>query len=137
MAYFDHTGLQQQMPWRLQSHGTQTFIKNFPWLHQALEIGGVAVMDEIDISIHPLVLPEILRWFQDSARNPRGAQMWMTCHAASLLEELRKEEVFFCEKDSRGRASVYGLKDIQSVRRADNHHKKYLSGTYGAVPRIG
>ena len=137
MAYFDHEGLQQPMPWQLESHGTRTFVKYFPLLHMALDTGGVAVIDEIDISIHPLVLPEIVRWFHDEKRNPKKAQLWITCHAASLLEELLKEEVFFCEKDSQGRGSVYGLQDIQDVRRTDNRYRKYLSGAYGAVPQIG
>jgi uncharacterized protein len=137
IALFDHEGLQRPMPWVLQSHGTRNFIKYFPLLILALANGGVAVVDEIDISIHPLVLPEIVRWFHDPKRNPNKAQLWMSCHAASLLEELQKEEVFFCEKDSQGRTSVYGLQDIQNVRRTDNRYRKYLSGVYGAVPRLG
>jgi hypothetical protein len=137
MAFFEHEGLQQAMPWALESHGTRNFIKYFPLLHMALQKGGVAIIDEIDVSIHPLVLPEIIRWFHDPRRNPHKAQLWMTCHAASLLEDLLKEEVFFCEKDTRGRTSIYGLQDIQNVRRADNRYRKYLSGVYGAVPHIG
>lgn len=137
MAYFDHEGLQQAMPWQLESHGTRNFIKYFPLIDLALQNGGVAVIDEMDISIHPLVLPEIVRWFHDEERNPKHAQLWMSCHAASLLDDLLKEEVFFCEKDRHGRTSVYGLQDIQDVRRTDNRYKKYLSGVYGSVPQIG
>jgi hypothetical protein len=55
----------------------------------------------------------------------------------SLLECLIKEEVLFCEKDGRGRSTVYGLRDIQAVRRGDNFYRKYLSGVYGAVPNVG
>jgi predicted ATPase len=137
IVLFDHEGLGHPMPWAFESHGTRNFIKYFPLLNLALTNGGVAVVDEIDISIHPLLLPEIVRWFHDPERNPNKAQLWMSCHAASLLEELQKEEVFFCEKDSRGRTSVYGLQDIQNVRRTDNRYRKYLSGVYGAVPRLG
>jgi hypothetical protein len=137
IALFEHEGLQQLMPWALESHGTRNFIKYFPLLSYALATGGMAVVDEIDISIHPLVLPEIVRWFHDPGRNPNKAQLWMSCHAASLLEELQKEEIFFCEKDRHGRTSVYGLQDIQNVRRTDNRYRKYLSGVYGAVPRLG
>ena len=137
VALFEHEGLQQAMPWALESHGTRNFIKYFPLLHIGLQRGGVALIDEIDIPIHPLVLPEIIRWFHDEKRNPKRAQLWVTCHAASLLEELFKEEVYFCEKDTKGRTSVYGLQDIQNVRRTDNRYRKYLSGVYGAVPQIG
>jgi AAA15 family ATPase/GTPase len=106
-------------------------------LNSALMTGGVAVIDELDLSIHPLVLPEIIRWFYDTERNLHNAQLWMTCQNASLLEELVKEEVFFCEKDLKGRTTVYGLQNIQAVRRGDNYYRKYLGGVYGAVPRLG
>jgi hypothetical protein len=137
LAFFEHEGLQQPMPWGLESHGTRSFIRNFPFIEEALRLGGIALVDEIDICIHPLVLPEIVRWFYDSQRNPKCAQLWTTCHAATLLEELVKEEVHFCEKDSAGRTSVFALQDIQNVRRTDNRYRKYLSGVYGAIPHIG
>ena len=130
-------GLIEALPASLESHGTRLFIGIFPYIIQALQNGGVALIDELDLAIHPLVLPEIIRWFHDPERNPHGAQLWMTCQNASLLESLAKEEVLFCEKDSRGRTTIYGLRDIQAVRRGDNFYRKYLSGVYGAVPNVG
>jgi uncharacterized protein len=66
-----------------------------------------------------------------------NGQLWMSCHNASLLDDLIKEEVYFCEKDSRARTRVYGLQDLQPVRRNDNYDQKYLGGVYGAVPQLG
>jgi hypothetical protein len=137
VVQFEHQGLDQNMPWLLESHGTRSFIKQFPMIYAALASGGIALIDEIDIAIHPLILPEIIRWFHDPERNPHGAQLWISCHAVSLLDELEKEEVFLTEKDSQGQTRVYGLQDIQQVRRGDNHYRKYLSGVYGAAPQIG
>ena len=133
---FQHEGLASEMPWRLESHGTQTFIQVFPWLLYALKRGSIALIDELDIAIHPLILPEILRWFYDKERNQFDAQLWMTGHSVFLLDELLKEETVFCEKDRQGRAKVYSLMDIKSVRRSDNLYKKYMGGVYGAVPHI-
>lgn len=134
---YDHRGLEGPLLSHVESHGTRSFVKIFPLLHQALEQGGVAVIDELDLAIHPLVLPELLRWFNDPKRNPLNAQLWMTCNNASLLEELVKEEILFCEKNDDGRTTVFGLRDVQSVRRNDNYYRKYLAGAYGAVPRVG
>lgn len=136
-AWFEHEGLEHPMPWSFESHGTRNFIKHFPILNKALLDGGMAVVDELDISIHPLVLPEVIKWFHSDEKNPKSAQLWLTCHAASLLEDLAKEEVFFCEKNSKGETSVYGLQDIKNVRRTDNRYRKYLSGAYGSIPNIG
>lgn len=137
VALFAHEGHDGLMPLVLESHGTRTFLRLYPFLLRALETGGIAVMDELDTAIHPLVLPEILRWFYDPKRNPHDAQLWMTCHNASLLEELAKEEVLFCAKTHSGHSEVYSLRDIQAVRRNDNYYRKYLGGSYGAVPQIG
>jgi len=137
VAAIAHHGLDRPLPFWMESQGTRDFIKVFPHIKESLRRGGIAVIDELDSTIHPMLLPEILRWFRDPVENPRNAQLWFSGHSASLLEDLQKEEIFFTEKDSQGRTSIYGLKDIESVRRSDNFYQKYLGGVYGAVPRIG
>ena len=134
---FKHKGLHVEMPWMLESHGTRAFIKMFPFLNAALDGGGIVVIDEMDAAIHPLVLPELVRWFHDAhMRNKFDGQLWLSCHSASLLDDLTKEEIVICEKDRQGRTSVHSLMDVR-VRRDDNHYRKYLSGIYGGVPHIG
>jgi hypothetical protein len=134
---FKHAGLEQEMPWLLESHGTRAFIKIFPYLVAALDQGGVIAIDEMDAAIHPLVLPELLRWFYDrQTRNKYDAQLWLSCHSASLLDDLQKEEIVICEKDRQGRTQFFSLMDVK-VRRDENHYRKYLSGAYGGVPLIG
>lgn len=134
---FRHSGLHAEMPWLLESHGTRTFIRMFPGIAVTLAQGGLFAIDELDAFIHPLILPEIIRWFHDKAsRNAHDAQLWLTCHSASLLDVLNKEEIVICEKDRQGRTSMHSLMDVK-VRRDENHYRKYLSGVYGGVPHIG
>lgn len=137
LLLFSHEGHDGPMPLHLESQGTRAFVWIYPFLQRALDTGGIALLDELDTAIHPLLLPEILRWFYDPKRNPNNAQLWMTCHNASLLEDLVKEEILFTSKTGDGRSEVYALSDVQGVRRDDNYYRKYLSGIYGAVPRIG
>ncbi|MCF7701859.1 AAA family ATPase [Loktanella sp. M215] len=137
VARFVHAGLDGALPLLIESHGTQQFFKIYPLLHRALALGGIALVDELDVAIHPAILPEILRWFFDPDRNPHGAQLWMSCHAVSLLDDLLKEEVVICEKSPSGATEVYRLADIQGIRRDDNILQKYLGGVYGGVPSIG
>lgn len=136
VAVFHHQGLAVPMPLFYESHGTRQFIKLFPYLWVTLQDGGIAIIDELDTAIHPLILPEIIRWFYDPGRNPYHAQLWMSCHNASLLSEFSKEEVLFCEKGLDGQTRMFGLRDI-NVQRRDNFQRKYLGGAYGAVPVIG
>jgi hypothetical protein len=137
MPALQHRGLSNPVAFDFESHGTVHFLEVFPLIARALEVGGIAVIDELDLSVHPIILPEILGWFYDPERNPHGAQLWFTGQNASLLEHLIKEEIFFCQKDKHGVTEVYGLSNIERVRRTDNFYRKYLDGVYGAVPLIG
>lgn len=135
LAKFRHRQLDADMPWLLQSHGTRAFIRIYPLIAETLAQGGTAIVDELDLAIHPLVLPEMLRWFHDPGRNPHGAQLWFTGQSASILDELTPEEVLLCEKDRKGRTNLFLACDV--ARRDDNLRRKYLAGVYGAVPQIG
>ena len=134
---FKHSGLNGELPYVVESKGTQKFFKLFPLMTYALGTGGLLVVDEIDNDIHPELMPEIIGWFHDERTNPRNAQLFMACHNASLLDHLEKEEIYFTEKTHDGRTQVYGLKDISGVRRVDNYYKKYMGGVFGAIPNIG
>lgn len=134
---FWHQGLAAPMPATLESQGTLSLLKLFPIIEDTLATGGIAVIDEMDAVMHPMLLAEFVHWFHDLSRNPRNAQLWISCRDASLLEELSKEEIIFCEKDRRGRTELYHLNEVKGVRRSDDYHGMYLGGVLGAVPRIG
>ncbi len=135
--YFVHAGLEGPLAYEFESQGTTHFYNIFPYLYHVLSRGGLAVMDEFDNDIHALLIPEIVHLFQSRETNPHDGQIFMSCHNPSVLECLSKEEIYFTEKDSLGRTEIYGLKDVQDVRRDANLYAKYLSGVFGAVPRIG
>jgi AAA15 family ATPase/GTPase len=135
-ASLHHEGL-NPIPFHIESHGTRQFITHFPYLHRTLASGGVAVIDELDMAMHPVVMGEILRWFRDPESNPYNAQLWMSCQSPSLLEDLQKDEIAFCKKDKRGRTDIFSLNDVKAVRREDNFYRKYMGGLYGALPLIG
>jgi hypothetical protein len=137
IATFKHYGLGHDLVFAQESMGTRQFIEIFPLLQLALDMGGVAVIDELDADIHPLLVPEIFRWFCDKKRNPRGAQLLFTAHNPAILDELEKEQVFFSEKPSGKPTRIYGAREIKGLRREPSLMKKYLSGELGAVPHIG
>lgn len=137
LTTFKHTGLDLRLIWDSESQGTKAFVRLFPILSGVLDTGGLALIDEFDTLLHPLLLPEILRWMHDPVKNEREGQLWLTCHSATLLEDLVKEEVVIVEKDRAGRSSMFSLMDVKSTRRDDNLYKKYLGGAYGGIPVIG
>ena len=134
---FKHDGLSYDVIPLLESQGTQRFIAIYPILRDALESGGVAVIDEFDISLHPMVLPEIVRWFEDSEKNPHGAQLWITCHSITLMKHLVKEGIIICDKNRKGASSVYSLGSVEDVQSDENFMAGYVRGVFGGVPVIG
>jgi uncharacterized protein len=137
VALFKHVGLDCDIVLAQESMGTQRFIEIFPRIQYVLDTGGIAVIDELDTDIHPLIVPEIFRWFYDEERNRGGAQLFFTAHNPAILDELEKEQVFFTEKPSGKPTRIYGASEIKGLRREPSLMKKYLSGELGAVPHIG
>jgi hypothetical protein len=136
-ATFKHFGLDCEIVLAQESAGTRRFIEVFPLLQFVLDAGGLAVIDELDTDIHPLLVPELFRWFYDPKRNPKGAQLLFTAHNPAILNELEKEQVYFSEKPSGQPTRIYGARHIKGLRREPSLMKKYLSGELGAMPHIG
>ena len=137
IATFKHFGLDSDIVLAQESMGTRRFIEIFPLLQFVLDNGGVAVIDELDTDIHPLLVPELFRWFYDLNRNPKGAQLLFTAHNPAILDQMEKEQVFFSEKPGGKPTRIYGAREIKGLRREPSLMRKYLSGELGAVPHIG
>jgi uncharacterized protein len=120
-----------------ESAGTQRlFALAGPWL-DILEHGYTAFIDELDASLHPLLVKELLRLVFSPVTNPKGAQIVFTTHDPYLLASstLRRDQVWFTEKDSHGATHVYPLSDYRP-RPKESLVNGYLAGRYGAVPMI-
>lgn len=136
-VWFSHDGLSEGVIIDLESQGTKRFIAIYPILKDALNNGGVAVVDEFDISLHPLILPEIFRWFEDRETNPHGAQLWITCHSITLMRNLMREGIVICDKNRKGSSSVYSLGSVKDVKSHEDFMEGYIRGVFGGVPVIG
>ena len=122
-----------------ESKGTQRFFSRIgPWII-ALEKGGVLFVDEIEASMHPLLTKRLVEMMQNPEINVNGAQLIFTTHDAMLLDLslLRRDQIWFVDKDDKTLASsLFSLWDF-SVRKDENIQKGYLQGRYGAIPFLG
>lgn len=137
MVLFQHEGLNRPVRVAEESNGTRSFISIFPALWFSLKTGRPALIDEFDVDLHPLLIPEILNWFQDPESNPQQAQLFFAAHNVSIMDHLEKEEIYLVEKSRDGASAITALKDIRGVRREPSLQRKYLGGVFGAVPNIG
>lgn len=119
-----------------ESSGTQgAFVLLFRLL-QALETGGLAVIDEFENDLHPLMLEPILDLFGNPSTNPHNAQLIFTCHAIEVLNLVQKCQVTLVQKDEDCESSACRLDAVVGIRNDDNFYAKYMAGAYGAIPNL-
>lgn len=137
-AVFKHTGNDLELSYEEESMGTQIVFCFIPFIMDALNNKKVVVVDELDKSLHPYLVEMIVGMFNDPDINKSGAQLIFNTHDTNLLKLniLRRDQIWFTEKDdSNGISDLYPLSDF-SVRKTENVEKGYMLGRYGAVPFI-
>jgi len=127
-------GVDFQLPFALESSGTQCAFVLLSRLLQTLEIGGLAVIDEFENDLHPHMLEPILDLFANPATNPNQAQLLFTCHAMEVLNLIHKSQVMLVQKNPGCESSASRLDAVEGIRSDDNFYAKYMAGAYGAVP---
>ena len=137
LVLLEHHGLDMPVPLDLESSGTKSLFHLLPQIAMALNLTGLAVLDEIDGDLHVDIVGEILSWFRSPASNPRDAQLFITSHHVGLLDDLEKEEVFIVQKDDSGATRVHGAQDVRGLRRDAGLYSKYRGGVLGGIPRLG
>lgn len=135
-----HQGSKKEytLPLRRESAGTLRLLVLMGEVLSALDKGTVLIIDELDTSLHTLVAEQIVELFSDPRHNPRGAQLIATTHDTNVLacKHLRRDQVWFCEKDDAGASHVFSLAEFK-LRSKDNFERGYLEGRFGAIPFAG
>lgn len=117
-----------------ESDGTQRIIDFLPALISLLSINTVFIIDEIDRSLHPLLVKKFIEVFLQIGLKKNG-QLIFTTHDSNLLDLklLRKDEIWFIEKNNEGESNLYSLEEFKP-RYDRNIQKGYLLGRFGAIP---
>ena len=121
-----------------ESLGTQMIFAFIPFLADSLKNKKVLIIYELDKSLHPFLVQYIVEIFNDAEINKNDSQLIFNTHDTNLLDLniLRRDQIWFTEKNSEtGESDLYSLSDF-SVRKQENVEKGYMLGRYGAVPFI-
>lgn len=128
---------------QFESFGTLRFLTFVPVILDALANGTTLVIDELDSSLHPMVLMSIIRVFHDNNVNVKGAQLIFTTHNPIFLRPnlFRRDEIKFVERSAdTGNSDIYALSDFSAsdtrARLGTDYMKHYFVGKYGALPEI-
>ncbi len=123
-----------------ESIGTQVWVGLIGPVLDALDRGAVLLVDELDTSLHPLLVGRLVELFQSHRTNPHCAQLIFNAHDIALLEEyqpckLGRDQVWFAEKGDDGASRVFSLADYRA-RRDESIGRRYMRGRYGAIPKL-
>ena len=129
---------------RIESVGTMRLISIMPVIISALRSGAVLVMDELDASLHPMIVMNLITIFHNDGVNKNGAQIIFNTHNPIYLNHslLRRDEIKFVERDKETKSSsLYALSDFRangeaSVRKTSDYMKNYFISRYGAIEDI-
>lgn len=126
-----------QTPIDFESAGTIKLFEIAGPIIKALENGNVVIIDEIDSRLHPMLVRFLVMMFNSISKNPKNAQLICNTHDVLLLDEdIRRDQVYFTEKDEYGKSTLYSLTDFKGVRKESKLLKQYLLGVFGATPKL-
>ena len=125
-----------EFPEMFESDGTIRTFGLAAQVQKALENNAFLAVDEIESSLHPKLIEYIIERF---LKESEQAQLLLTTHYDGLLEEddlLRKDTIWFTEKNTDGSSALYPLTDFKGLNRISSLRKAYKFGKFGAVPNL-
>ena len=119
-----------------ESDGTVRFLDFIPIFKDIFSEEKVYFIDEIESSLHPVLIKELVRKFSTEVKTK--GQLIFTTHESNLLDQevFRQDEIWFTEKDTNGSTDLYSLSDFKEHSTIDIR-KGYLTGRYGSIPFLG
>jgi AAA15 family ATPase/GTPase len=127
------------LPFESESSGTKKYFGLAGPLYQIVHYPQFLCIDELENSLHPDLMKYFLQVF---LVNSKRSQLLITTHTTSLMDNedfIRKDALWFCEKQSNGSINLYSAADFDTstLRKDSNIQKAYKAGRLGAKPNLG
>lgn len=117
-----------------ESRGTMRTFGIEAALYFALNHSAFVSIDEIETSLHPKLLEKILFEY---LKTQSKSQLLVTTHNDGLLDLvddlIRKDSVWFTEKDMAGVTDLYKLTDFRGINRLSSIREAYRNKRFGAT----
>lgn len=116
-----------------ESDGTRRLIDYIPAFQGIISDKKVYVIDEIERSIHPMMIKEIMTKL--ALDDKVEGQLIFSTHESNLLDQsiFRPDEIWFAQKDFDGSSKIYSLSDFK-IHNTINIENGYLKGRFGGIP---
>jgi hypothetical protein len=117
-----------------ESRGTIVFIGIIANIISALKNNSIIVIDELDASLHPLLVEGIIKLFINTEKS--SAQILFSSHCPFIFDQnkIRRDELWVVEKNN-GESDIFSASDFKA-RGDGNLAKQYMEGKFGGIPVI-
>ena len=125
-----------EFPELYESDGTIRTFGLASQIQNSIGSNAFLAVDEIESSLHPKLIEYMIERF---LKESKQAQLLLTTHYDGLLGEedlLRKDNIWFAEKNTDGASVLYPLTDFKGLNRISSLQKAYKFGKFGAVPYL-
>lgn len=126
----------------MESDGTLAGLAFLSVALRTLKNGRVMLVDEIERSLHPVLVKGLISLFTNIQTNPHQAQLIFTSHDVTLITSgcggdgvLNRNQLWFTRKGKDGASSLCPVTAF-SPRPDENLGKNYLNGVYEVLPVI-
>jgi AAA15 family ATPase/GTPase len=118
-----------------ESTGTRNLLFLIGPILEMVQNGVTLIIDELDTSLHPLLVRKLVELLHNSETNIHGAQLIFSTHDTSLLDPdlFRRDQIWFVEKTRDQSSNLYPLSDF-NLRKNELFERGYLIGRFGALP---
>ncbi|QPB80968.1 hypothetical protein EHE21_16955 [Proteus sp. GOKU] len=117
-----------------ESMGTKTLFNVLFNYWAILKSGGLLIVDEFDLHLHAMILPEIINLFTDLSINTKGAQLIVTTHNTEIIDKLGRYHTLLVNKEN-NESYCYRLDEIPLLRNDRAISPFYNKGKIGGVPK--
>ena len=133
----DSSGKRNKLLFYEQSSGTKSLYHLLREYHLVLKTGGVLLLDEFDLTMHPDMLPHLIELFEKEESNPNKAQLIFSTHSSDIIDTMGKYKTYLFNREN-GECSCYRLDALKDgvIRNDRPITPLYKSGKIGGIPKI-
>lgn len=139
---FEHESANGNAQFRFseESDGTKRAIDLLPAFFEiaSKESRRMFVVDEIDQSMHTLMIQALVKSYLASCNENTRSQLIFTTHNVMLMDQeiFRRDEIWVTERQNEGQSKLYSFAEFKDVRSDKKLRKSYLQGRMGGIPEI-
>ena len=120
-----------------ESSGTKRLYTHLGLYWVVLATRNIMLLDELDLHLHSMIIPELINLFEAPETNPHNSQLIFNCHNNEIMDQLGKYRIVLVDKEN-AESCTRRLDELPSdmLRNGRPVRAHYEKGHLGGIPEI-